>query len=202
MINSDTEKAIAANEIVAPAITPSNVRALSTVEVNPNGRSAREVSTWRSTASNPKPSTVAAITASIGTKNKLERSRSTSELTRKFIEAPRRAGLATGFTPYRSRRLVGRLQGMPARAHVRVAVRARLVDLELAIALLVGAREANSWSVLRVIHDSLLPDVNRFESFGDARSGSPGRLTPYEIGNRSLICCSVSPIGELGDLQG
>jgi hypothetical protein len=89
MINSETEKAMPAKEIVAPAITPSRVLALSTVEVNPSGRSASVVSTRRSTASAARPRTVATITATIGTKNRLERSRSSSELIRRFIGAPR-----------------------------------------------------------------------------------------------------------------
>ena len=84
-MSSEIEKAIAANVIVAPATVLSTARALATVEVTPSGRSAPCKSSRLSIQIVTPAPTMLMTTATIGTKNRLTRIRSTSELRRRRI---------------------------------------------------------------------------------------------------------------------
>ena len=87
MRSSDTEKAMPATVMVAPATVVRTARALSTVEVMASGRDAFP-SVMRVSISRPtRPSATARPTKSMGMKNRLVRRRSTS--------AERRTSIAT-----------------------------------------------------------------------------------------------------------
>jgi len=85
MMSSEIENAIAANVIVAPAMVPSTARALATVEAAPSGRSAPSKSSRLSIQIVTNAPTMLASTPTIGTKNRLTRIRSISELRRRRI---------------------------------------------------------------------------------------------------------------------
>ena len=85
MISSEIENAIAANVIVAPATVLSTERALSTVEAAPNGRSLPRRSSRRSSHVMITAATMPMSTPANGTRNRLTRTRSISELIRRRI---------------------------------------------------------------------------------------------------------------------
>ncbi len=76
MVSSDTENAMPATVIVAPATVLSTARALWTVEVKPSGSRLAPLPRASSRASPAWPSTIPAMTQAIGTTNRLPRSRS------------------------------------------------------------------------------------------------------------------------------
>jgi hypothetical protein len=82
MMSSETENAIAANVIVAPAIVLNNARALSTVDVNTSGNWLDPSSSCRSTRRLIAASAIAPKTEIIGTTNRLDRRRSPNDLSR------------------------------------------------------------------------------------------------------------------------
>ena len=84
MMSSEIEKAIPAKVMVAPATVLSTALALSTVDVNPSGRSVAG-SRCRSRSRATSPKAMAPTTASIGKKNRLARTRSSNELSRRRI---------------------------------------------------------------------------------------------------------------------
>ena len=86
MMSSEIENAIAANEIVAPATVVSTARALFTVEVTPNGTSPPCRSSRLSIQIVTEAPTRPMSTPTIGTKNRLIRIRSISELSRRRIQ--------------------------------------------------------------------------------------------------------------------
>ena len=88
-MSSEIENAIAANVIVAPATVLSTARALATVEVTPSGRSAPCKSSRLSIQIVTAAPTMLTSTPTIGTKNRLTRIRSTSELRRRRIRPVR-----------------------------------------------------------------------------------------------------------------
>src|SRR5665811_1041855 len=85
MMSSEIENAIAANVIVAPATVLSTTRALATVEVTPSGRSAPRNSSRLSIQIVTTAPTMPMSTPTTGTKNRLTRIRSLSELSRRRI---------------------------------------------------------------------------------------------------------------------
>ena len=84
-MSSEIENAIAANVIVAPATVLSTARALSTVEVAPSGRSEPRKSSRLSIQIVTIAPTMLMSTPTTGTKNRLTRIRSISELSRRRI---------------------------------------------------------------------------------------------------------------------
>ena len=85
MMSSEIENAIAANEIVAPATVVSTARALATVEVTPNGTSLPRRSSRLSIQIVNAAPTMLMTTPITGTKNRLARTRSISEFSRRRI---------------------------------------------------------------------------------------------------------------------
>ncbi len=85
MVSSDTEKAMPAKVMVAPATVLSTARALSTVEVSPSGSLSAPEPMELSSRMPSSPSTIAAMTKSIGTTKRLPRTRSANADAPSFI---------------------------------------------------------------------------------------------------------------------